>query len=96
MPDVPATVADPNGINVELSEERWAHITAGHPEIAPFLDAVLEAVRAPDRRIPGRDPGETWFYLRIVGLSRWLKVVVRYEAAGRAWIVTAFARRSMP
>lgn len=30
------------------------------------------------------------------GESRWLKVVVRYESTGRGWIVTAFARRSMP
>jgi hypothetical protein len=40
-------------------------------------------------------PGEEWFYLRVLGPSRWLKVVVTYrEGLGR--IHTAFARRAFP
>ena len=92
----PATAIDPDGATVELTAERWRHITSGHPELAPLVDLVLRAVEAPDRRLPGRREGEAWFYLRTVAPSRWLKVVVRYDATGRAWIVTAFARRSLP
>lgn len=91
-----ATVVDPDGRAVDLTEERWAHITDGHPELAGHRNEVLETVRAPSRRRPGHTPGEEWFYRERTGPSRWLKVVVRYEATGRGWIVTAFARRSMP
>lgn len=91
-----ATVVDPDGRRVDLTEERWAHITDGHPELARYRNEVLETVRAPSRRGRGHTAGEEWFYRERTGPSRWLKVVVRYEATGRGWIVTAFARRSMP
>ena len=91
-----ATVVDPDGRSVDLAEERWAHITSGHPELARYRNDVLETVQEPTRRRPGRKLGEEWYYRERTGPSRWLKVVVRYEPTGRGWIVTAFARRSMP
>lgn len=91
-----AKVADPDGRRVDLTEERGAHITDGHPELASYRNEVLETVRTPSRRRPGGTLGEEWFYLENVGPSRWLKVVVRYETIERGWIVTAFARRSVP
>jgi hypothetical protein len=94
--EVPATVVDPDGRTVELTRERWAHVTTGHPELADYEGEVLETVRTPTRRRSGPTVGEEWFYQENVGPSRWLKVVVRYEAVDRGWIVTAFARRRMP
>ena len=81
-----------------LDRERWEHIidpVDGHPEIASLLAEVLQAVRAPDRRQPGREPNEEWFYLANVGPSRWIKAVVLYEQ-GRGRIITAFPRRAFP
>jgi hypothetical protein len=92
--DTSASVVDPDGRVVDLSEERWAHITDGHPELASCQQDVLDTVRAPTRRLPGRSVGEQWYYREAVGPSRWLKVVVRYESMDRGWIVTA--RRRMP
>lgn len=86
---------DQDGRFVELTSERWAHIVSGHPELTPFHDDVLRAVRAPDRRLAGRAVNEEWLYLGGAGPSRWLKVVVAYDGAvGR--IITAFARRRLP
>jgi hypothetical protein len=93
--DVLVSTLDPDDRRVELTEERWRHIVAGHPELAPYLAVVTRAVREPDRRMAGRQVDEEWFYLEGAGPSRWLKVVVHYEG-GRGRIVTAFARRSMP
>lgn len=94
-PVVIATVVDAQGRSVVLTDERWRHIVGGHPDLAPHQGSVLDAVRSPTRRIPGRWPDEEWCYLRDAGPSRWLKVVVAYGGAtGR--IITAFARRSMP
>jgi len=94
--EILATVVDPDGRSVDLTLERWAHIADGHPELARYRDEILETVRAPSRRRPGRVLGEECFYAERVGPSAWLKVVVGYEATGRGLIVTAFARRSMP
>jgi hypothetical protein len=90
-----ATVADPDGRAVVLTQRTWDHIISRHPELRPFRSAVVAAVRAPTVRRGGRTPGEEWFYLRVIGPSRWLKVVVTYR--GRSGqIRTAFARRAFP
>jgi hypothetical protein len=90
-----ATVTDPDGRTVALTQQTWNHITNRHPELRPFRGAILAAVRTPTLRRGGRMPGEEWFYLRVLGPSRWLKVVVTYrEGLGR--IRTAFARRAFP
>jgi len=94
--DVLAEVVDPDGRTVELTGARWAHITAGHPELIAYQSEVLDTVQMPSRRLLGPTVGEEWFYRDTVGPSRWLKVVVRYGAIDRGRIVTAFARRSVP
>lgn len=89
---------DPDGRIVILSPQRWRHIADkdfGHPEMGDLRQEVLEAVRAHDLRRRGREANETWFYRANVGPSRWIKVVVIYEA-GRGSIITAFPRRSYP
>ena len=73
----------------------WAHISASHPELAGLAEVLLRVVAEPERRLPGRIANEEWFYAAGVGPSRWLKVVVIYEGQ-RGFIVTAYARRSMP
>jgi hypothetical protein len=99
--EVLATMLDPDGRPVDLLAERWAHIVgdrparAGHPELRPHRGDIMQAIRQPTARRPGRIPGEEWFYLADAGPSRYLKVVVAFRA-GRGTIITAFARRSMP
>jgi len=92
-----ASVEDPDGRQVELTTERWEHILEPnrHPELEPYRAEVLRAVSNPDRRAAGRRANEEWFFRRGAGPSRWLQVVVAYEAR-RGWIVTAFARRTEP
>src|SRR5688572_5990739 len=90
-----ASTVDPDGRLVELSEERWGHIASGHPELRAHLRDVMDVIRMPDKRLPGRRANEEWFYREGAGPSRWLKAVVHYDQ-GRGHIITAFARRSMP
>jgi hypothetical protein len=92
---VVATVPDPEGRPVELTEARWQHILDGHPELAAHQGEVLTAVSAPRHRRAGRSADEAWFYLATTRPSRWLKVVIRYSM-GKGSVVTAFPRRSVP
>jgi YD repeat-containing protein len=64
-----ASTLDPDGRPVDLTEERWQHIVAGHPELRPHLQSVMAAVRNPDRRMAGRSAAEEWFYLEGAGPS---------------------------
>ena len=86
---VRAAVDDPDGRTVELTDERWEHIVERHPEIEALDQTVLQAVEAPDRRLPGRVANEEWYYVRTDTPSNWLKAVVAY-AEGRGHIVTAY------
>ena len=87
-------VSGPVGWPVYLSDERWARIVDGHPELRAWRDRILSIVGEPAQVVPGRRPGEEWFY-GTGGPSRWLKVVVEWED-GRGAVVTAFARRRLP
>lgn len=88
-------VEDQDGTPVQLMFERWRHIVEAHPDLACWRRSVLVAIRNPTEVRPGRDANERWHYLLGAGPSRWLKVVVAFEAE-RAFVVTAFARRAFP
>jgi hypothetical protein len=93
-----AQVVDPDGRRVELTVERWEHIVDdrdGHPELRAYIAGVMLAVSEPHEQRAGRRNNEQWYFLRNVGPSRWLQVVVAYEEE-RGWIVTAFGRRRDP
>jgi hypothetical protein len=90
-----ATVVDPDGIPVDLTDTQWAHICEQRPGLAALRDEILRSVSNPHATAPGKKPNETWFFLRGVGPSDWLRVVGASEG-GRGWIVTAFPRRKFP
>jgi hypothetical protein len=86
---------DPDGRQVVLPFDAWLHILEAHPDVALDQHQILLIVEAPERRLPGREAREEWFYRSGMGPSRWVKVVVHFgESEGR--IVTAFARRKVP
>jgi hypothetical protein len=37
-----------NGVPIRLTQERWLHITTGHPEVADFYHEILETVEIPE------------------------------------------------
>ncbi len=99
MQDPPraAETVDPAGARVVLDERIWSEkIVHDHPEVASHIDDALRAVSAPDH--VAADPGSAVrkrFYLRGVGPSRWLLVVVSYEQTP-ARIISVFANRKDP
>lgn len=88
-----STALDPDGRRVVLTEERWSHIKQRHPELTPHLGEVMRAVREPDRRAPGREPIEEWFFLHWAGPGHRLRVVVHFEST-EGEIKTAFPESS--
>jgi hypothetical protein len=86
---------DPDGRVVVLTRERWGHILAGHPELAACRPLVMRAIGRPDHRAPDLLTTRERYFLRGVGPSRWLRVVVDFSEA-EAEVVTAFAERRDP
>ena len=80
------------GVAIRLTRERWTHITARHPELADFRDAVLSTVERPNRVLEGGD-GEL---LAICETEPGKCLVVAYrEGDADGFILTAFLTRRM-
>src|SRR2546422_3135278 len=61
---------DPDSRTVVLWLERWQHILEEHPELLVTPEIVLSAVAEPDRRRPGHEADEEWFYRSGPGPTR--------------------------
>ncbi len=83
-------VISKGGIPIRLTDERWAHITEEHCELAGLRSEVLETLLQPARILLGED-GEL-IAVREVEQGKHLVVVYR-EQADDGFIITAFVTR---
>jgi hypothetical protein len=78
------------GVPIRLTDERWAHITEEHCELAGLRSDVLVTVFQPERILLGAD-GE---HLAIREMEEGKHLVVIYrEGIEDGFIITAFATR---
>ena len=78
-------VMSKNGVSIRPTDERWAHITEEHCEIAGLRSEVLETVLQPERILVGGD-GEL-IALRELEQGKYLVVVYR-EQVDDGFIIT--------
>ena len=50
-----ATVIDPNGVPVDLTDTQWNHICEQRPLLAELRAELLRAVASPDATEPGEE-----------------------------------------
>jgi hypothetical protein len=79
-----------SGVVIRLTDERWAHITEEHCELAGFRSTVVETVSHPDRILVGSD-GEL-LAVREIDAGKHLVVVYR-EQNNDGFVITAFLTR---
>jgi hypothetical protein len=84
------SVFSKNGVPVRLSDERWAHITEEHCELAGLRLEVMEAIAKPERVLAG-GAGEL-LALRETEPGKWLVAVYR-EFKDDGFVITAFLTR---
>jgi hypothetical protein len=82
-----ATVISKNGVPIRLTDERWAHITEEHCELAGMRLEVLETIAHPMRIVAG-GAGEL-LAIREQEPGKFLVVVYR-EIVNDGFIITAF------
>ena len=78
------------GVPIRLTDERWAHISEEHCELAGLRSEVVETVSRPDRILLGGD-GEQ-LAVRLLEPGKHLVVVYR-EQDDDGFIITAFLTR---
>lgn len=79
-----------HGIPIRLPDERWAHISEEHAELAEMRELVLETVAKPQRILAG-GAGEL-LAVREIETGKWLVVAYR-ENEDDGFIITAFLTR---
>ena len=77
-----------HSIPIRLTEERWEHIAAEHPELAGCREDVLAAVGSPDAVVRGY--GGTLIAVVGYGRGRYLCVVYREIDEDDGFIITAY------
>ncbi len=85
-----AIVTSKNGKTIRLTDERWAHITEEHNELAALREDVLAAVAQPTRILAG-NAGEQ-LAVREIETGKYLVVAYR-EQETDGFIITAFWTR---
>ena len=86
------TVLSPHNVRIRLTDERWAHITEEHSELAGMRYEILEAVALPGRIYLGKT-GEL-YAVKERETGKFLVVIYR-ETDGDGFIITAFMTRRM-
>jgi len=85
-------VLSQNSIPVRLNDERWAHITEEHCELAGLREEVLETINSPEKIYAGKH-GEL-LAVREISEGKHLVVVYR-ESDNDGFIITAFLTRKL-
>lgn len=76
-----------NGVSIRLTNEKWFHITEGHPEMAGFYFEVLEAVEEPEAICAGES--EEYVAIRNIKDKKYI-VVIYKELNDDGFVITAF------
>jgi hypothetical protein len=82
-----------NRVAIRLTDERWAHISEEHAELAEMRQQVLETITTPERVYLGE--GGEMLAAKEAALGKSLVVVYR-EMERDGFVITAFLTRRMP
>ncbi len=80
---------DPTGVVVTLSEERWRHITNGHPEMLPHRADLGQTIQQPEVVY---ERAQDRYYFRRVSSSRFGNVFLHARVIPKPnyFVVTAW------
>jgi len=76
-----------NGITIRITNERWLHITLGHPELADYYYEILDTIENPEIIYEGENGG-------LIAVKRIIEekhIVAVYKEFGTdGFIITAY------
>ena len=85
-----------NRIPIRMTNERWYHITTGHPEMAVYYDEILETIEHPEFVYLGSN--EEYLAVRNLRNETTKFIVVIYKEVGKSdgFIITSFITNKKP
>jgi len=76
-----------NGVPIRLTDERWEHILYRRPNMASFIEAILDAIEDPEYILRGHKG--TLIAVMHLGEHSYLNVVYRELSETDGFIITA-------
>lgn len=79
-----------NKVPIRLTNERWHHISVGHPEIADYYYEILETIENPQTIYEGSDAGLIAVSFKIKPSDKFIVVVYKEVSSADGFIITAY------
>lgn len=79
-----------NNVPIRLTEERWHHISMGHPEIADFYFEILETIEDPSVIYAGNHGGLIAISNKLEQIDKFIVVVYKETGLNNGFIITAY------
>jgi hypothetical protein len=84
------TVFSKNSIPIRLTDERWSHILAGHPEMSAYHDEVLAAISEPTAIYEGSRGDLIAVSQQVEGTNKHIVVAYKETEDYDGFIITAY------
>jgi hypothetical protein len=79
-----------NNVPIRLTEERWHHISTGHPEIADYYFEILETIENPKIIYEGNLGGLIAISLKLEQSDFFIVVIYKEISIEDGFILTAY------
>lgn len=79
-----------NNVPIRLTDERWYHITTGHPEIADYYYEILDTIENPAIIFQGEHGGFIAVSFKLDIASKFIVVVYKETSMSDGFVITAY------
>jgi hypothetical protein len=79
-----------NNVPIRLTDERWYHITTGHPEIADYYYEILDTIENPEIIYQGDNDGLIAVSINLDKVGKFIVVVYKETSISDGFVITAY------
>jgi hypothetical protein len=79
-----------NNVPIRLTEERWHHISTGHPEIADYYFEILETIEKPQTIYEGKQGGLIAVSFKNEQTNKFIVVIYKEVSSEDGFVITAY------
>ena len=79
-----------NNVPIRLTEERWHHISTGHPEIANYYFEILETIDNPNVIYQGNSGGLIAVSFKLEHNAKFIVVIYKEIGLVDGFVITAY------
>jgi hypothetical protein len=79
-----------NNVSIRLTDERWHHITIGHPEMADYFYEIFETIENPNIIYEGNYGGLIAVSGKFIEINKFIIVIYKELSNEDGFVITAY------